>query len=90
MKSLTPELSKHSKDPYYIQLYSYIRDEITSGSICDGERMPSLRSISSELKISVTTAKQAYDQLTVEGYISPKAGSGYYVNDIGGIGMYSK
>lgn len=90
MKSLTPELSKHSKDPYYIQLYSYIRDEITSGAIADGERMPSLRSLSSDLKISVTTVSQAYDQLTVEGYISPKAGSGYYVNDIGGIGMYSK
>lgn len=90
MKKLTPELSKDSTTPYYIQLYSYIRDEITSGSIASGEKLPSLRSLSSDLGISITTVSQSYDQLSVEGYISSRAGSGYFVNDIGEAEIYSR
>ena len=83
MKAILPELDSKSVQPYYLQLYEYIKKGIVSGEIESGEKLPSLRSLSKDLQISVTTISQCYAQLEVEGYISAKAGSGYYVNDVG-------
>lgn len=85
MKELFPVLDKERKTPYYQQLYTYIRDEITSGGIPAGERLPSLRSLSKSTGLSITTIDQAYSQLTVEGYVESRAQSGYYVNDLGSM-----
>ncbi|MBQ9708869.1 MAG: PLP-dependent aminotransferase family protein [Firmicutes bacterium] len=85
MKELFPVLDKERKTPYYQQLYTYIRDEITSGGIPAGERLPSLRSLSKSTGLSITTIDQAYSQLTVEDYVESRAQSGYYVNDLGSM-----
>ena len=68
--------------PLYIQLYTYIKDSILNNDISPGERLPSLRALSKTLNLSLTTIELAYNQLLVEGYISSKPQSGYYVNDI--------
>lgn len=81
MKALTPDLNNNSSKSLYIQLYEYLRDEITNGNIADGERLPSLRDLSDTLGISITTCQGAYDQLGVEGYIDSVRGSGYYVRN---------
>ncbi len=82
MKPIIPNLDNSNKEFLYIQLYETIKSDILSGAMAAGEKLPSLRSLSRELGISVTTTGQAYDQLLVEGYIISKPQSGYFVADI--------
>lgn len=82
MKALIPTIESNSKTPYYLQLYSYLKEAILSGEIAANEKLPSLRLLSKSLKLSVTTIELAYDQLMVEGYIYSKPQSGYYACDI--------
>lgn len=63
----------------YEQIYAYIRDEIRSGSLTRGERIPSSRALAGQLGLSRTTVQLAYDQLLAEGYIETRHGSGSYV-----------
>ncbi len=66
----------------YIEIYEHYRDEILQGHIKAGTRLPSLRALAKERDISVTTVQMAYNQLSVEGYVTPRENSGYYVNDV--------
>ena len=83
MKPIILDLDNSEKDFLYIQLYEAIKGDILSGAMAAGEKLPSLRSLSKDLGISVTTTGQAYDQLLVEGYIISRPQSGYFVADIG-------
>ncbi len=82
MKALMPILDDNRKKPYYLQLYDYIKSAILNGEIGEGEKLPSLRNLASSTNLSVTTVEQCYNQLLVEGYISSRAQSGYYVNSV--------
>ncbi|MGN1481475.1 PLP-dependent aminotransferase family protein [Porcipelethomonas sp.] len=79
---LTFNLDSKSKLPLYEQLYKYIRNELETGGIKAGEKLPSKRELASHLKISVVTVETAYAQLAAEGYISPKPGSGFYAEAV--------
>lgn len=82
MKAILPELDHKSHISIYMQLFTYIRDAILSGEIVPMEKLPSLRNLSEDLNISLTTASLAYSQLEMEGYIFSKPRSGYYVSEI--------
>ena len=56
----------------YLQLYDIIKQRILTGEMKSGEKLPSLRTLSKDLGISITTAELAYNQLLVEGYISSR------------------
>ncbi len=66
--------------PAYEQLYEQLRDLILAGRLESGARLPSTRSYSKELGLSRTTLIAAYDQLTSEGYLEARRGSGIYVS----------
>ena len=72
------EFDYNSAKSLYVQLYEYLKEEITEGRIETGERLPSLRNLADTLGVSVTTVKTAYEQLIVEGYLISKPQSGYY------------
>lgn len=82
MKPFALQLDKSSDIPLYIQLYQYLKNEITCGNLKSGEKLPSLRNLSKDLSISITTAEWAYNQLLVEGYIISKPQSGYYIAQV--------
>ena len=82
MKAIIPIFDESSKRAYYLQLYDYIKESILTGEMMGEEKLPSLRSLSKTLKISITTVELAYNQLAVEGYIFSKPQSGYYVSDL--------
>ena len=86
MKPILVDFSDSSAESLYIQLYRSIRDDILSGQIREGEKLPSLRNLSRTLNISITTTQQAYNQLLVEGYIVSRPQSGYYVAQVLGTG----
>ena len=69
------------KNKYYT-LYCRIRDDILSGNLKGGERLPSKRALALNLSVSVITVQTAYEQLLAEGYIISKERSGYFVADV--------
>lgn len=70
--------------PLIRQLYADLRAKILRGELTAGEKLPSTRKLSEELRISRNVVLEAYEQLFAEGYIESKPGSGYYVAS----GMY--
>ncbi|NQX67786.1 PLP-dependent aminotransferase family protein [Paenibacillus alba] len=71
-------LSEQSQDPLYLQLYTQIRQQIRSGAILNGARMPSVRTLQTQLHISKTPIETAYQMLSSEGYVVSKPRSGLY------------
>ena len=57
---LTFNLDSNSKTPLYEQLYYRIRNELETGGIKSGEKLPSKRELASHLKVSVVTVETAY------------------------------
>lgn len=64
----------------YLKVVEKLEELIASGYFKSGTKLPSIRKISSELNISLTTAKQAYAILIAKGLIFVKDRSGYYIN----------
>ena len=62
-----------------MRLYAALRDGITRGAWQYGARLPSRRQLAVEQGLSVVTVDHCYDMLCQEGYIEPRARSGYYV-----------
>ena len=65
--------------PLYKQLYERLRGEILAGLLKRGARLPSTRTLASELGISRSTTVLAYTQLLLEGYLESRAGQGTLV-----------
>lgn len=73
------QLNTDSETPLYRQLYEAFRMAIENGQLLYGAKLPSIRKLSEDLKLSRTTVETAYQQLCVEGYIESVPQSGYYV-----------
>lgn len=72
-------LQKESGKPLYLQLYGYLVAEIRAGQLQAGQRLPGRRTAAAELAVSVNTVDAAYQMLAAEGYVRPKARSGFVV-----------
>lgn len=62
--------------PLYHQLENQIRSAIWETRLRPGDRLPSTRQLAKDLGVARNTAKSAYNQLIVEGYLVTAAGSG--------------
>ena len=62
-------ISNSSGQPIYEQIVSQIKNMIISGSLKEGDALPSMRLLAKELRISVITTKRAYEELEREGFI---------------------
>lgn len=80
---LTYNMDNRQELPLYDYLYRCIKNDILSGRIGIGEKLPSKRSLAKHLNISVITVENAYAQLLLEGYITSCEKKGYFVNDTG-------
>ena len=79
---LTYQLTKLPGLPLYEALYRCIREDILSGRLGTGEKLPSKRALAENLKISKITVEGAYDQLLSEGYICSRERQGYFVEAV--------
>ena len=68
-----------SDDPIYLQIKNQVKAEILSGALEPGEKLPSIRFLAKELRISMITAKRAFDELEAEGFIHSVQGKGNFV-----------
>jgi len=64
--------------PIYEQVRDGLRRLIVSGAIADGERLPSVRSLASQLAINPNTIQRAYSELEAEGYAVSVPGKGSF------------
>jgi DNA-binding transcriptional MocR family regulator len=65
--------------PLYHQLAEQIHEMIRAGTLRAGDRVPSVRSLSQQQNVSVSTVLQAYQRLEDSGVIEARPQSGYYV-----------
>src|SRR5215510_10596238 len=61
------------------QIYSEIRRAVLDGVVQPGGRLPSSRALADDLAVSRTTTLLAFEQLTAEGYLVGRRGSGTFV-----------
>ena len=85
MYELTVLLEENGKDPLYEQLYRHVREEIRSGRIKAGTRLPSTRFLAQHLSVSRSTTQLAYDQLVAEGYLESIPCKGYFAAMVDGL-----
>lgn len=65
--------------PIYEQIMDQIKTAIRKGSLKENDSLPSVRTLSKELKISALTVKKAYDNLELEGFTTTVHGKGTYI-----------
>lgn len=82
MLEITPNLHGNHSTPYYLQLYQFIRDEISEGRFLPGTRLPSIRQCAEHLRLSRNTIETAYQQLLAEGYLISRPRLGLFVAEI--------
>ncbi len=66
----------------YKKLSDEIEAKIRSGTFRPGEKLPSIRKLHRDLKLSITTIYQAYAELEKSGLVTAKPKSGYYVSAV--------
>ena len=79
---LTYELEKTPGVPLYEALYRCIREDILTGRLPAGEKLPSKRALAANLEVSKITVEGAYNQLLAEGYIRSREKVGYFVEAV--------
>lgn len=75
-------ISKESREPIYHQIENQIKALISGGHLPAGTLLPSIRSLSKDLEISVITTRRAYQNLEYEGFIRTIQGKGTFVAEI--------
>lgn len=72
----------NNSEAYYIQIYNYFKNQIIMGKLQKNDKLPSIRRLSLDIKVSKTTVESAYNQLVVEGYVNNIPKRGYFVVEL--------
>ena len=72
-------INNNSQQPIYEQLVEQVKALIIGGVLSEHQILPSVRTLSKELKISALTVKKAYDRLEGEGFVTTVHGKGSFV-----------
>lgn len=75
-------ISNDSGFPIYEQIKNQIKAQIVAGELKADEDLPGMRTLASDLKVSVITTKRAYNDLEQEGYIYSMPGKGSFVKKL--------
>jgi GntR family transcriptional regulator len=82
MDNLFIVVSVLNPDPMYKQITDQIKEAIASGTLQKEAKLPSIREMAQDLKISEITIKRAYSDLENDGFIITRSGLGSFVADI--------
>jgi len=74
------QIDPQSASSRYTQLYTALRDNILTGRMTPGSRLPSTRDLCRTLGVSRNTVTAAFEQLVAEGYLESRVGDGTYVS----------
>lgn len=70
----------NKKELLYLQLANHVEHQIKNDVLKVGDKLPSLRTLSIEKGVSITTVQQSYFELECRGLIESRPQSGYYVS----------
>ena len=68
--------------PIYAQLISGFQEQIKSGILRSGDKLPSVRELAGQLAINPNTIQRAYRELEQGGWIATVAGKGCFVCEV--------
>lgn len=71
-----PPLDPTALLPLHRQLYAALREAILTRQLAPGARLPSSRTLASELRVARTTVVVAFEQLHAEGFVVGRVGAG--------------
>lgn len=69
------QFPERGEGPIYLRIVRFVRAQIASGRIKDGEEMPSRRVVSAMLGVNPNTVQKAYRMLEDEGLMVSRAGA---------------
>ena len=70
--------------PIYLQICDGYRQQILSGILQQGDRMPSVRELATQLTINPNTIQRAYRELELQGWVVSVPGKGSFVSGVPG------
>ncbi|MGM8365032.1 GntR family transcriptional regulator [Virgibacillus sp. W0181] len=63
------QLKFNNRDPVYVQVVRYFKEQMASGMLASGQEIPSRRELANKLKINPNTAQRAYKEMEEAGLI---------------------
>ena len=73
------QITWNDKEPIYLQLRERLSELILDGELQESEALPSVRQISSDLRINPITVSKAFQIMVDEGLVEKRRGRGMYV-----------
>lgn len=67
--------------PIYIQIIEYIKRQIITLELKEGDKLPSVRELSQELKVNPNTVQRSYQELERENLVFTQRGMGTFVTE---------
>lgn len=71
----------NSNLPIYIQIMNLIKTKIASGELNGGDKLPSVREFSKEMKVNPNTIQRVYQELEREKLVFTQRGMGTFVTE---------
>jgi GntR family transcriptional regulator len=78
-KSFVLDVDVKSAVPIYEQIKDAIKMAVFTGKLKEGDKIISIREVSSRYKINPITILKAYNQLEHDGFLFSRKGAGYYI-----------
>lgn len=79
------KLEFKNTSPIYVQIMDIIRGSMASNQLKTGEKLPSVRDYSKELKVNPNTVQRAYQELERQGLVYTQRGLGTYISQEEGL-----
>jgi len=73
------QIDFRSGQPIYTQIIEQIRQLVASGELQQGDQLPTVRQLATELRVNFNTVARAYRLLDESGLISTQQGRGTYI-----------
>jgi GntR family transcriptional regulator len=77
-------LPQSSGVPVYLQLMEQLRHAVETGTLREGDQLPTIRKVAGDLVVNPNTVARAYRELEHEGILELKHGTGAFVKAAGG------
>jgi len=71
----------HENQPIYQQLKEQVLHRILTGTLAEGDSVPSVRQVAAEERLNPLTVTRAYQLLTDEGLLEKRRGLGLFVSE---------
>src|SRR5438552_16535405 len=78
-RSIGDSIRRAEGELAYRQIYERVRSAILAGELGPGTRLPSARSMASQLAVARGTVEAAYQLLQGEGYVVARGAAGTFV-----------